>query len=168
MAELSLQERPQPSLLDRLRDDHPEAIVEAPAERVLTLTQLRSCVRRDIGWLLNTCNLGAVAKGYDEVETSVLNYGLPDLAGLTASTLDVDALEKVVRRVLERFEPRLLKSSIRVRAELESESMSHNTLALVIEAELWAVPAPIELVLRTILDFESASASVTELAVRSR
>lgn len=168
MAELSLQEHLQPSLLDRLRDDHPQATVEAPGERVLTLAQLRRSVQRDIGWLFNTSNLQSRIAGYEEVEASVLNYGLPDLAGLTVSTLDVHELEKTVRRVLERYEPRLLKNSIRVQAGLDPESMSHNSLALTIEADLWATPAPIALILRTVLDFESSEVSVSELSARSR
>lgn len=169
MAELSLQERLQPSLLDRLRDDHPEEqSVDQASNRVLTLSQLRHSVRRDIAWLLNACNLEHQVEGFDEVEKSVVNYGIPDLAGFTVSSLDVEVLEKTVQRALENFEPRLIRSSIRLRAELDPKQMSHNTLIIDIECDLWAFPAPIELLLRTELDFESGDVSVTEVASRSR
>ena len=169
MAELSLQERLQPSLLDRLRDDHPEERrVDKVGNRVLTLSQLRRSVQRDIAWLLNACNLEREVKGFAEVERSVINFGIPDLAGFTVSSLDVDELEKTIQRALEDFEPRLIKNSIRLRAQLDQDKMSHNTLILNIECDLWAYPAPVELLLRTELDFESGDVSVTEVASRSR
>jgi len=168
LAELSLQERLQPSLLDRLKDDHPDETVDVTSSRVLTLSQLRSSVRRDIAWLLNACNLEREVAGYDEVEKSVINYGIPDLAGYTVSSVDVGVLEKTIQQALEDFEPRLLKGSIRLRADIDPEKMSHNTLIIDIECDLWALPAPIELLLRTELDFESGDITVSEEASRSR
>ncbi|MGV8301633.1 type VI secretion system baseplate subunit TssE, partial [Pseudomonas aeruginosa] len=48
MAELTLQERLQPSLLDRLTDDEPGNLKEAAERRVLTLNQLKASVLRDL------------------------------------------------------------------------------------------------------------------------
>lgn len=166
MAQLSLQERLQPSLLDRLRDDAPQERSEPPTERVITLAQLRRSVQRDIGWLFNASNLGDAVSGYPEVERSALNYGIPDLAGFTVSSLDVGVLEKAIQQALENFEPRLVKNTIRLRAELDPDRMTHNTLIILIECELWAFPAPIELLLRTELDFESGDVTVIETATR--
>ena len=44
---------------------------------------LRATVRRELAWLLNTTNLGAVVDlaDFPEVQTSVLNYGVPDMTG---------------------------------------------------------------------------------------
>ena len=44
---------------------------------------LRATVKRDLAWLLNTTQFGARGEleGFTEVQTSVLNYGVPDLAG---------------------------------------------------------------------------------------
>lgn len=160
MAELSLQERLQPSLLDRLADDHPDATQEAPSEQFLSVQQLRRCVQRDIGWLFNASSLGAEAAKFSEVESSVLNFGIPDLAGFTLSSLDVQEVEDAILTALERFEPRLIRNSIHLRADVDPDSMSHNTLVLRITCELWATPAPVEMVLRTTLDFESGKVSV--------
>ena len=168
MADLSLQERLQPSLLDRLRDDHPDERVESVNNRVLSLPELRRSVQRDVAWLFNACNLEREVRGYDEVEKSVINYGIPDLAGFTVSSVDIGVLEMTIQQALETFEPRLLKNSIRLRANLDSEQMSHNTLILDIECDLWAFPVPVELLLRTELDFESGNVMVTEVASRSR
>ena len=166
MVDLSLQERLQPSLLDRLRDDHPDETKESLRERVLSLPELRRSVRRDVGWLLNACNLGKSVEAYPEVARSVLNYGIPDLAGFTVSTIELDVLERTIQQALERFEPRLRKNSIRLQARLDSEKMNHNTLVFDIECELWAYPAPIELLLRTELNLESGDVQVQDLTNR--
>ena len=57
MAELSLQERLQPSLLDRLTDNEPDSNDESRAQRVLSLNRLKRSVLRDLAWLLNSGNL---------------------------------------------------------------------------------------------------------------
>ena len=91
MPELTLQERLQPSLLDRLTDDDPQRQQESRGERVMSMRQLRESVLRDLGWLLNTSNLTSVhdLTAYPQVAQSVLNYGVPDLTGLTVSSVDV-------------------------------------------------------------------------------
>ena len=51
---------------------------------------LRATVRRELAWLLNTTNFGATAdlEPYPHVATSVLNYGISDLAGKGAAGAD--------------------------------------------------------------------------------
>ena len=46
MAELTTSERLQPSLLDRLTDDHPEVAHESRERRVMSMRQLRAAVLR--------------------------------------------------------------------------------------------------------------------------
>ncbi len=48
MAELTPQERLQPSLLDRLTDDRPQETRESRERRVLSMRQLRASVMRDL------------------------------------------------------------------------------------------------------------------------
>jgi len=89
MAELTQKERLQPSLLDRLTDDEREHKQESRDKRVLSPARLRECVRRDLTWLLNTTHLAALEDldAHPEVARSVLNYGMPDLAGRTVSSV---------------------------------------------------------------------------------
>src|SRR6185436_62176 len=100
MAELTPTERLQPSLLDRLTDDEPAQQQESRNRRVLSIQKLRESVQRDVAWLLNTTNLAErdLADRYPHVARSVVNFGLPDLAGLTASAIDVPELESLVRQ----------------------------------------------------------------------
>jgi type VI secretion system protein ImpF len=166
MAELTQKERLQPSLLDRLTDDDREQGQESREKRILSPARLRECVRRDLTWLLNTTHLAALQDLTEqpEVQRSVLNYGMPDFAGRTASTVDVRAMERLISRVIADFEPRLLRKSVKVRVLADSQKMNHNAMCFQIEAELWAQPLPLRLFLRTEIDLESGAATVVETA----
>ncbi|HJX51501.1 MAG TPA: type VI secretion system baseplate subunit TssE, partial [Polyangia bacterium] len=132
--------------------------------RVLSPARLRECVRRDLTWLFNTTHLQSLQE-LDEVplvSRSVLNYGIPDLAGRTASGLDTVELEQMIRQAILNFEPRLDRNSVRVRPVIDERQMNHNALSFDVEAELWAQPLPLRLFLRTAVDLESGSVEVTD------
>jgi type VI secretion system protein ImpF len=166
MAELTKKERLQPSLLDRLTDDEPEARQESREKRILSPARLRECVRRDLTWLFNTTNLSAVQDldAHPEVARSALNYGMADLAGRTSSSVDIRALERILCRVIWDFEPRLIKSSVNVRVVVDEQKMNHNAMLFDIEAELWAQPIPLRLFFRTEIDLENGGVKVTDVA----
>lgn len=163
MAELTPRERLQPSLLDRLTDEEPEKLKEGRERRVLSLRQLRDAVVRDLTWLLNT---GSIAQrgeldGHPHVARSVINYGTPDLTGLTPRLVDLPDIERAVRQAIWEFEPRLLRNSVTVKVEVDEEQVSRNALTFRIEAELWALPAPEHLYLKTELDLENGHVTLT-------
>jgi type VI secretion system protein ImpF len=164
MAELTQKERLQPSLLDRLTDDRPEERQESREKHVLSPSRLRECVRRDLTWLLNTTNLAATQdlEEFPDILQSVVNFGMPDLAGHVASSIDVRAMERVLCRVIWDFEPRLMKSSVKVKLVLDEQRMDVNAMTFDIEAELWAQPLPLRLFLRTEIDLENGGVKVTE------
>src|SRR5262245_25841231 len=120
MAELLPQERLQPSLLDRLTDDAPDAREEGRDKRVLSLSQLRQSVLRDVGWLLNTVHLQASQDldAWPEVATSTVNYGIPDLAGTSAAGKNTLELERAVRQSVLNFEPRILAHTVKVTVQI--------------------------------------------------
>jgi type VI secretion system protein ImpF len=162
--ELVPKERLQPSLLDRLTDEEPGNPQESRERRVLSPQRLREVVRRDLGWLFNAINLASVEdlSGYPQVARSVLNYGLPDLTGHTASGMEAPQLERMLRQVVRDFEPRILPGSIRVKLVVDEAKMSHNAMVFDIEGELWAQPLPIRLYLRTELDLEVGAIQVSD------
>jgi type VI secretion system protein ImpF len=165
MAELAAKERLQPSLLDRLTDDEPDSDMESRDKRVFSASRLRDAVRRDLSWLFNTTNLASVVdlEPLPEIERSVLNYGLPDLAGKTVSNIDIDLLERLLRRAIWQFEPRLSRQSVKVKLIGDRSKIQHNAMAFQIEAELWAQPLPLRLYLRTQLDLETGDVQISEL-----
>lgn len=166
MAELTPQERLQPSLLDRLTDEEPQHSQEGRNRRVMSIQRLRECVLRDVAWLLNTTNLvdRELEQNYPLIAQSVVNYGLPDLAGLTASAVDTAELEALVRQAIWDFEPRILRPSLKVQARAADDQMNHNALVFEIEGDLWAQPVPLELFLKTEIDLETGSIAVTEMS----
>jgi type VI secretion system protein ImpF len=166
VAELTPKERLQPSLLDRLTDDEPHTRVESPEKRVLSLDRLRDSVRRDLGFLLNATHLAAVQdlSEYPEVEHSTLNYGIPDLAGRPASSIESDDLVRAIRRAIIDFEPRLLRNTLKVSIVVDADAHNPNALRFDIEADMWSEPLPLRLYLRTELDLEDGEARVTEAA----
>jgi type VI secretion system protein ImpF len=165
MPELTHKERLQPSLLDRLTDDEPEARVESRDKRVLSQERLRESVLRDLTWLFNTTQASALLdmSALPETAKSVLNYGISDLAGHTLTSVDVPELEGLLREAIMHYEPRLIPRTVRVRLEVHQNEMSHNSMSFVIEAELWSQPLPLQLYLRTEIDFEDGNVRVAEI-----
>jgi type VI secretion system protein ImpF len=164
MPELTPSERLQPALLDRLIDDEPDKAVESRERRVLSLDRLCECVLRDLQWLMNASNLDQVEDldPYPQLKNSVLNFGLPDLTGLTVSGVKVTELERRVRDAIWNFEPRILRHSLRVTARRYNDLTNHNALVFEIEGEMWAQPLPLRLFLRTEVDLDSGNVLVKE------
>lgn len=164
MAELTTQERLQPSLLDRLTDDEPGKLEESRDKRVISATRLRDCVTRDMSWLLNCVGLDASLEldDYPDVARSVLNFGIPDLTGVALSGIDADVLQRRVRDAILAFEPRLTASTLRVTVNALTKRMDRQALIFNIESEMWAQPIPLNLYLKTEVDLETGSFKVSE------
>ena len=164
MAELAPRERLQPSLLDRLTDDEPDQEVEARDRRVLSVRGLREGVLRDLAWLLNTTNLLPVSDvpRLPHLANSVLNYGMPDMSGASLANMNAADLERAIRQAIWDFEPRLIRSSVTVKALPQQESISK--IMFEIQADLWAQPYPERLFLKTELDLDLAQISLTEFS----
>jgi type VI secretion system protein ImpF len=166
MAGLSVRERLQPSLLDRLTDDEPHQKLESRERRVISVERLRQSVLRDLSWLLNTGRLSQSQdlEPYPEVARSVLNYGLRDLSGVVASSLQTEDLERSIRQAIWDFEPRILRETVSVRAMVEEGQMNVNSLVFVIEGTLWAQPIPLRMFMQTEVDLETGHVQVREQA----
>jgi len=168
MAELAPRERLQPSLLDRLTDEEPGNQAEPRERRVLSLRTLREGVLRDLAWLLNTTNLLSSLDGpvLPHIANSVINYGVPDLSGNSIANLNLSRLERAIRQAIWDFEPRLVRSTVTVRALAEAGT-DHNKLSFEIEADMWAQPYPERLFLKTELDLERGAVTLMESSARS-
>jgi type VI secretion system protein ImpF len=164
MAELTQQERLQPCLLDRLTDDHPEERQESREQRVISLRRLREGVLRDLQWLLNATNLATLEdlSAYPQVAQSVLNYGMPSLAGTLVSSVDVVEFERRIQQVIIDFEPRILRDTLKVRVSVAPDQMSHNAMTFEIAGQLWAQPVPQRLYLKTEIDLELGAVTLSD------
>ena len=126
---------------------------------------MRQAVLRDLNWLFNAVQpLGAAANAYAGVADSVLNFGLPPLAGQLASKMDVSLLERTIRQAILRFETRILPDTLEVRAiPTESVLDTHNVIEFQIRGHLWSQPVPLEILLRTQLDLEAGQVEVRDV-----
>lgn len=162
MTVLKPQDRLQPSLLERLKDDEPNKRQETRERRVLSTSAFRESVRRDLEWLLNTGKLDVTQDlaRYPRVAKSVLNFGFRDLAGRTLSSARSEQLEEEVWQAITSFEPRILRHTLQVRVKTDRQSTEHNALAFEIEGELWAEPMPEHLLLKAHVDLENGNVVV--------
>ena len=164
MADLLPTERIQPCLLDRLTDENPGQQKEGREQRVVSMRRYREAVLRDIGWLLNTGNLASLEElgGFKEALKSVLNYGMPDLCGLTASGLDLIDLEERLMEAIRTFEPRILPHTLEVRSVPIGDSAEHHSVSFEVQGQLWAQPMHEALFIRTEVDLETGQFAIKE------
>jgi type VI secretion system protein ImpF len=164
MAEARARDTLQPALLERLTDNDPTRTTEGREDRVISRSQLRAAVLRDLSWLFNTTNLvgtQSLAK-YPLVAESTLNYGLAPLSGHAVSSLDLGGLERLLKEAIERFEPRILPGTLSVRALPADPVTHHNVVSFEIVGQLWSQPYPLELLLKTDMDLESGEMRIAE------
>jgi type VI secretion system protein ImpF len=170
MAEqLTPQERLQPALLDRLTDEEPDKTQELRERRVMSKSRLRQAVLRDLAWLFNATRLerGSEFEHVPDARRSVINFGLPAHAGATASTLEIEDIERDIKQAIINFEPRILPESLTVKALVEMNELDrHNVIAVQIQGQLWAQPIPLELLVRTEIDLETGKVQISDLAPR--
>lgn len=158
-------DRLQPALLDRLTDDEPGQKTEPSQNAVVSKARLKRTVLRDLVWLLNTTahHTSDQLTFYPEVRRSVVNYGIPVLSGKNFSGVDWRDLEHHIRTAILAFEPRILPDSLTVRALTPADMLGHhNLLQFELHGELWSVPFPVELLLRSELDLETGHMRLTD------
>lgn len=149
------------SILDRLIDDEPHIQIETEKTRHQQLRELRNSVRRDLEKLLNTRFrvIGPPAE-FTELQTSLLNFGLPDLATINIIDLNKrNAFTNDLERVLKTFEPRF--KSVKITHQ-ENMNNTDRTLRFRIDATLYADPVPEVVVFDSTLEPASRSVDVKE------
>jgi type VI secretion system protein ImpF len=139
---------------------------EGSDRRHIPSRRLREYVCRDIASLLNAISLETQddLSPYPHVQRSVLNYGMPSLAGRSATSIDTFQTASAIEEIIRRFEPRLTK--LRVTPDTERTEGDAHQLGFRIEAELWGQPAPQQLVLRTRISTESGDVAVTDTGTK--
>jgi type VI secretion system protein ImpF len=135
--------------------------LEPGGKNMISMRRLRECVQRDLGWLLNSANLAAVQDlaRHPFVARSVVNYGMPSMAGRIVTSIDPQVTAQRIRDAISIYEPRL--SRIQVIPE-KAKHPDEMQLSFRIEAELWGQPLPQHLVLRTSIDVDTGDVRVTE------
>ena len=122
---------------------------------------LRATIRRDLAWLLNTTQYGALGslKDYPEVQTSVINYGVPDLAGKSLHGRTILDRAREIRHAVRTFETRLEPDSLVIEPIKSKDS---NSIGFLIHGDIRSALRTMPVQFRTELDAETASVSVGE------
>jgi len=148
-----------PCLFDRLV--HSVVPDHRAREKVIDARAYRNAVRRDLEWLLNSKRrirreelrqvvLSGSQKAkeereasiydFEEIPTSVFNYGIRDFNGASA---DIDSpvvkmeIVSEIREAIRVYEPRIVYETLKI---VPLEEAPDNTLAYSVEAELWVLP----------------------------
>jgi type VI secretion system protein ImpF len=147
------------SLLDRLIDTAPREPMDPAVTRKDSVTAHRRSVLRDVEWLLNTRRTTVVVPdALPELQDSVFTYGLPDLTSIGADSPEARiGLVRRVKRVIERFEPRLKD----VHVHLEEADDSERRLHFRIEALLDMEPDAERVVFDTVMEVSNGDFSVS-------
>lgn len=154
----------QPSLLDRLTDLHPDKKKESSSQQQLSQQQYKAAVIRDLAWLLNSASLDSIIdlEDYPAVRRSVLNYGMTDVSGHTASSIDTEDMEKALKKAIYAFEPRIIQNSLKLNVHSNPDEMSNNSLEFEIEGVVFEQPMPFQVALRSRLDLENGDFEISE------
>jgi type VI secretion system protein ImpF len=120
---------------------------------------LRTTVRRELAWLLNTTNLNSVVdlSPYPHVATSVLNYGVPDLAGRTLSRRVILQRARDIRAAIRTFEPRIDETTLVVEPSEDRER--ENATTFLVRGDVRSAVRALPVQFRT--DVEADTAAVT-------
>lgn len=149
------------SILDRLLDDEPQTQTDIDKSRHQQLRELRDSVRRDLQNLLNTRHrMVSPPEEYSQLEISLLNYGLPDLAAINIADLEKKkSFTRLLEKILSDFEPRF--KTVKVQ-HITNTNTTDRTLKFRIDATLYADPAPEIVVFDSVLDPVSRIVNVEE------
>lgn len=162
MSYINKDKKLRPSILDRLIDDEPHLKKEVAKGKEQNIEQLRMSVRRDLERLLNTrYRVVEPSEDFTNLEHSILNYGLPDLA--TVNTLDIAKKTEFtsnLEKLLREFEPRF--KSVHVKFT-ENKNKSDRTLRFSIEATIYATPYPEVVIFDSILEPVTRTVNVEEV-----
>ena len=148
-----------PTLFDRLRDEAPSQLTEAATDYTLTPHDLRDIIQRDLAFLLNATSAEDLIDRtrYPEAAGSTVNFGVPPLAGGYASERKWEEIERVIRRAIADYEPRLLPASVAVVPLVKkSSSEDYKVLMFEIRALIAATPYPLALTVQSAVDLETS------------
>jgi type VI secretion system protein ImpF len=138
-------------------------------QRVFTISteRLRRAVLDDLQNLFDATNAESVdpdeGDWMDAVPTvrdSVVNYGLPPLAGRLGTPDLILQVAQDIERAIARFEPRVRNA--RVSLEEGNQIGEGERIGFIIEGELWGYPYDEQLRIRTVLDLDVARVRLTQ------
>jgi type VI secretion system protein ImpF len=159
--------------LDGLRDDpqiEAKQVSRATTTRLYPILKLerfneaalRATVLRELNWILNTTNLGSIQdlKAYPEVATSVLNYGVPDMAGKLLQRRAIQNRAREIKEAIRRFEPRIAPNRLDVTST--TADAKPNAVTFVIRADVTSAVMALPVEFKTDVEIDTGAATLRE------
>ena len=148
-----------PFTLKRLTDHDPSEQSEG-SRTLITVKQLREDVFDNIDMLFNSRSHASMKdlKGYQELENSVLSFGISDFCGRQSSTSSREALREHIYEQIRFFEPRLDPSSIIV--EFQDKGSDTSSLEFKISGNIKVKEVNEEVAFISRLNLESGGADL--------
>jgi type VI secretion system lysozyme-like protein len=145
----------------RLTDLEPYEKTER-IQNVITEKQVKEDIFRNIEMLFSSRSHPSLKelKGYEDVEDSVLGYGISDYCGKINSDLSREMLLEHIRKQIRIFEPRLSSESIRVEFANPDASM-RSLLELRISGIITVSQINEEAIFISRLDLETGNTSLS-------
>lgn len=149
-----------PSILDRLIDYEPRESRESPKSRSANLRELKSAVRRDLEYLLNSRSFPEeIPESLKELNKSVALYGLPDFTKNNVKNYNEQKkLTEQLEWAIRTFEPRLMDLEV----TLDPVNDIERSLRFRILAQLKVDPIPEPIAFDTVLQMGSGEFEVKE------
>ena len=148
-----------PTLFDRLRDEAPSRTSEQPSEYSVTPAQMRDIVQRDLAYLLNTTNAEDLIDRarHADAASSTINFGVPPLAGSYLSERRWADIERIIRRAIQDYEPRLIPETVTVVPLMKEGGAAgdYNVLLFEIRALIHLRPYPLAFTVQSAVDLET-------------
>ncbi|RIX72653.1 type VI secretion system baseplate subunit TssE [Acidovorax cavernicola] len=148
-----------PTLFDRLRDEAPSRTAELPSEYTATPARMREIIQRDLALLFNTTNAEDLIDRarYADAASSTVNYGVPPLAGGYLSERKWADIERIIRRAIRDYEPRLIPDSVQVVPLMKEDGAAeaYNVLLFEIRALIYLKPYPLAFTVQSAVDLET-------------
>lgn len=150
-----------------LRDEAGERVIAArrvSSRAPISESGLRREVVRDIVSLMNTTNLGSAEdiSGLAEVQRSILNFGLPDLAHRSIDETSIEEIAREIETALMSFEPRLMHNSIRARRD-HTVSPDELKLRFLVRADLHCQPVNVPVEFVADVEFDTGKIKIDRL-----
>jgi type VI secretion system lysozyme-like protein len=152
--------RYKPYVLKRLTDDEPYEKREH-VETVITEKQVKDDIFKNIEMLFCSRSHPTLAdfNGYEDVEDSVLGYGISDYCGKVCGDEDREFLLEHIKKQIRDFEPRLVPDSIEV-AFANPDVAMRSLLELRISGRIAVEQVNEEMLFISRLDLETGNASL--------
>ncbi|OEZ29552.1 cytoplasmic protein [Variovorax boronicumulans] len=148
-----------PTLFDRLRDEAPGRSAELPSEYTATPARMREIIQRDLALLFNTTNAEDLIDRtrHADAASSTVNYGVPPLAGSYLSERKWADIERIIRRAIRDYEPRLIPDSVQVVPLMKEDGAAeaYNVLLFEIRALIHLKPYPLAFTVQSAVDLET-------------